>query len=329
MSDKSFSLSTFSKPSRIRALDIVQSPNWATLPAVEWQQYAETFDMFAELARLSLELVEDFAPDLLWLECKIVQQYTTHVLQSFRDYIKQEDPRSADMKQLEELEGKLETLRVRGVYRRQEDSKWIAMTIFTPVWAALTTKCRPGPKFLEAIRKTEKDSQVQEWIEASENFAPTVVVFDLTESIIGESGAFWNYKDMMRTWEIDLRSKRFPESIKALFTAAQEKLDDKTAKGRNLQAQIEAAKECLKGLLGAPFRFSNRLWWAMEPAKSFKSTSPCHTCRALYAGVQWHDDTKHSSNKTFRGGMGHIVPWRCAEADVYAQQMELKKAGFV
>jgi hypothetical protein len=321
-----FSLTTFSHPTRIRKLDQFQPPNWDLILPLDFSQYEDIFANFARLARLSLDLVDRLAPSLLGLEGQIVQQYTIHVLQSFRHYIQCQSPNRTEhaflKEQLGMLEAKVESLKLRGFLDEQYDGKWVAMTIFTPVWAALSRRYRLNGRL---AKKAKKDPEVRCWKAQLEDFAPASVVFNLTDSIIGESAARWRKLPLMRDWEIDLRNARFPDYVKKCFDAVQEELEEAT-KNKPLDEQILAAEGGLSRPIGEPFRFGNCYWWAMNPT-NFHPIPPCHKCKALYADVKWYGHPRPSENKTFRGGQGVILPWRCAEADVYAQRMEFTEGG--
>jgi hypothetical protein len=224
---------------------------------------------------------------------------------------------------METLKETLEALKHRRLLDELEDGKWIAMTIFPPVWAALTTRYRLRRRLGKEVKK---DSEIVRWHMQSQPFLPAAVVLDLDGSFIGESTTRWGKLKLMRDWEIDLRNARFPDFIKKRFDGVQRELEG-ALKNKSLNEQIQVAKERLYGSAGGPFCFRSYRWWAMDP-RSFHPISPCHTCRALYADVKWYGRPGLSKNKTFRGGQDEIVPWRCAEADVYAQRMELTKGNF-
>jgi hypothetical protein len=97
--------------------------------------------------------------------------------------------------------------------------KWIAMSLFTPVYAALAYRhCQSlGSNFEETVFLQD----VIHWRKDSAPFCPTTVVFDLTNHTIGETCPSWDLW-IIQKWEQSIRDQRFPLTLRAKYHQARQ-----------------------------------------------------------------------------------------------------------
>jgi hypothetical protein len=241
MAPPQFQLTTFLEQ-RVQILDQVHSPEWHKIKAHKWDCYARDVTSFAELASNSLDLMESLTQKvpqkLLKLESRTVQQYLQHIVQGFYSSFEQHinycwkagkkwhkpDEEKKKLKEaIARLTYKLDRL---GLYTERTQASpglvwrnWIAISIFTPVYAALAARQTPGKNFYECL----SDNTILQWNYHSRLYRPNTVVFDLSHSLIGETRCRWpkcKDNDVLDVWEQELHDQRFSLHIRSIYTAS-------------------------------------------------------------------------------------------------------------
>jgi hypothetical protein len=307
-----------------------------------WAHCAEVLALFTELLKASYKLLETLGSsrelqDLHRCEALIARQYFFTLVvpfkQSFAQRIQKSTARqrSADEKLLRKLEalaselvGLLEALPLdMGPPPELKGSTWrgwIPLSVFTPVYAALASQY--PDKLGDEFCKQSFSHEVKAWKKCAKLFCPSVVVFDLTHHIIGETRPNWpNAARLIREWEQGVCDQRFTSLLRQNFEGVRKEIANSIQEGSNTNEQIAKARFTIQESGSSRFFTactSQCLWWAME-GRDLTTKPQCPSCQVLYPDVLLVAqnpekctykaiDTNWSSDPH----QGH----QCAEADV-------------
>ena len=238
-------------PLRIVSVEPISFPDDFCSCADELLRQCEIVRSFVEACTLSLELVHGIEQALYALELYVVRQYYVVVCRRFYEWA-MERQRNFDAKPEAEralrlLDAALGTLRaVLEKFWRAEEldaqqarcvaERWLVMTIFHPVFAALastfdlaTADAANALAFEQHVRRTAVG---RAWFDKTRALRPSAILMNFTDGMIGTSAARWQTGarrgkhtfSRFERWDKQVRAAGIAEEAHRLFAATREAL---------------------------------------------------------------------------------------------------------
>lgn len=304
----------------------------------------ETVAKFASTLQTTFGMIASLDPTHAALTLHIAQQYYHIVVAPALQWARglqgeQPGQTAADVQQKTpsksdglfcNLEAGCDELR-RTLYPDDADSEcspsvWIPRTIFDVAYSVIMSQLGPN---LSATDRSQIPLPILSWLDQlreKPRLGPFAVVFDFERQLVGTSVPLWGHCNLLKQWQTEVRSVRFPEKVKDHLTEVRRILhrvidenpqaDKKSLIGLGRDAMAdELGMQCLSARLCRGSQWLSTDW-------DLRPLDQCSGCQVIYAGVT--PIVGNSPEPYKRLGANFSTPWQCAESHVLAQIFELE-----
>jgi hypothetical protein len=307
-------------------------------------KHTRTLIRFNKACRETMRLVENLNKEVLNLQARYIEQRFLIVLCSYQQWqgteLKKGSP-GEELRKAWRWHHKLETDNDmlahqlsqklgRPIAKDTPDglNGWMTGTVFKPAFAALASRVELDGDYQSNALSC---AGVWEWLEVCAPFLPSMILYNSSETIIGETHGRWGDWPLLEQWSKDLRDRTFPKDVREQYVEAQQPLQRvlQAAAQKPWMSKSELIDEGCKAMATEKpalqrnfFRryVQDDVWMAVSP-RLLEPRDLSLTCRVWFKDVRLIEPSVPEPWRCLSEKWGDIEGHQFAEADAHRQKM--------
>jgi hypothetical protein len=176
----------------------------------------------------------------------------------------------------------------------------------------------------------ENVAPVRKWLEASKTFFPSMIVYNVTERLIGETSGSWKRIRWLTGWDKSIRDESFTQDARDLYNRARkvlarvlERFPSSTNRELIDRGRATLIKKAPNVVQCLAYDMTGARWQAMQPAK-LALRDPCSTCQILFTSIELMKECADEPPSRLGDNWSVDRAHQCAEADAHRQEKGCK-----